>query len=310
MSNDQQGPDAGAESEPGYAEQAGYAQQPGYAQEQGYAQPQHTAQPQGYPQPQGYAQQPTYAQPTGYAQPGAYGQRPTSTDGFSITALVTGILGFGVIPIVFGILGLKRTRANGTSGRGLAIAGIVLGALVTLFWGLFIALVLIAGVGTATFDLGDTQSELSVGEPSAEPTAASEETSDETGVETGLTPLLDVAPLEVAGFATDGFVPQDALVAAGALESYTASYTDGTSVVEVFLTDWTTEAEGEAWATTQDAAFTPDQLVDQGDGGDEVAYRIYEVGDVTTIVATNYTAALTLRGPHDAVIAIYLDYPL
>lgn len=86
-----------------------------------------------YPQPGagypagGYAQAP-YA--SGQYQPPA----SSRTDGVSIAALITGILGTGVVAIVLGVLGLRRTKRNGTQGRGLAIAGLVLGGLGVLAW--------------------------------------------------------------------------------------------------------------------------------------------------------------------------------
>ena len=51
--------------------------------------------------------------------------------GLSIGALVTGILGMGVIPIVLGAIDLVRINngLSGSGGKGLDIAGIVLGAL-------------------------------------------------------------------------------------------------------------------------------------------------------------------------------------
>ena len=51
-------------------------------------------------------------------------------DGFSIAALVLGIapvLG-GILGIVFGAVALRRIRRTGQKGRGMAIAGIILGA--------------------------------------------------------------------------------------------------------------------------------------------------------------------------------------
>lgn len=79
-----------------------------------------------------YQPYPTYGQPgqqTAYQQ-GQYDQpqwRPT--DGFSIAALVTSLLGFNVVAIVLGIIGLNRTKNGAMSGRGMAIAGIVIGSL-------------------------------------------------------------------------------------------------------------------------------------------------------------------------------------
>ncbi len=51
--------------------------------------------------------------------------------GLSIAALVTGILSMGVIPIVLGSVDLVRINNGlaGARGKGLDIAGIVLGAL-------------------------------------------------------------------------------------------------------------------------------------------------------------------------------------
>ncbi|SKC37294.1 DUF4190 domain-containing protein [Krasilnikoviella flava] len=56
------------------------------------------------------------------------------TDGVSIAALVTGVLFLGVVPLVLGIVGLARVRRSGRPGAGLAVAGIVLGALSTVGW--------------------------------------------------------------------------------------------------------------------------------------------------------------------------------
>ena len=281
MSNDQQGPDAPNEPQPPL---------PGSLP--------------GYGEPVGYAQPAGYAEPVGYAQPGQYSPPPpTATDGLSIAALVTGILGLGVVPIVLGIFGLKRTKANGTSGRGFAIAGIVLGGIGIVVWVVAIAIGLLAFLGLNAAETDSTAGD-SVVAPTSESTSATEDTSG------SVTPLLDLAPLDVAGFTTEGFVPEFELVKQGALESYTASYTDGTSTVDAVLNDWPTEELGQAWAATQDAKFTPDQLTDSGEAGDGVVYRVYEVGDVTTVVATNYTAALTLTGPYDAVVALYQEFPL
>jgi hypothetical protein len=85
------------------------------------------------------AQSAAQVPPPDYGTPPPYGVRPP-TDGFSIAALVLGILPFtaGLLGIVFGILGLRRTAGGKRSGRGMAIAGIVLGSL----W--------LAGIGIAT----------------------------------------------------------------------------------------------------------------------------------------------------------------
>jgi hypothetical protein len=116
--------------------------------------------PAAYPYPPGYPQpgQPGYPQ-AGYPQPGqpVYGQAPGfpppgygpygygvpgyagpvyagSTNGLSVAALICGICGFlcgvpAILAIVFGCMGLSQTRQRGQSGRGMAIAGLVLGSL-------------------------------------------------------------------------------------------------------------------------------------------------------------------------------------
>lgn len=81
----------------------------------------------------------------GYQQPIVY---YVPTDGYSVAALVLGLLGFNVLAVIFGIVGLSRTADGRRSGRGMAIAGIVLGSLwfvglvllIVLFGGLFLAL--------------------------------------------------------------------------------------------------------------------------------------------------------------------------
>jgi len=62
-----------------------------------------------------------------------------SPSGLSIAALVTGILGMGIVPIILGAIDMSKIK-NGTSsakGKGFDIAGIVLGALGILIWIIF-----------------------------------------------------------------------------------------------------------------------------------------------------------------------------
>jgi hypothetical protein len=73
----------------------------------------------------------------GYPQPYSY-PKPSNTNGFAIASLVCSLLGIllaflgPVAGIVFGIVGLRQTEQRGESGRGLAIAGIVVGVVVLL----------------------------------------------------------------------------------------------------------------------------------------------------------------------------------
>jgi uncharacterized membrane protein YvbJ len=61
------------------------------------------------------------------------------TSGLSIAALVLGLLGIWPLAIIFGGIGISQTKpGRNVSGRGMAIAGLVLGILVGLLWiGLF-----------------------------------------------------------------------------------------------------------------------------------------------------------------------------
>jgi uncharacterized membrane protein YvbJ len=63
-------------------------------------------------------------------------QEPTPhTSGLSIAALVLGLLGVWPLAIIFGGIGISQTKpGRNVSGRGMAIAGLVLGIVVGLIW--------------------------------------------------------------------------------------------------------------------------------------------------------------------------------
>jgi hypothetical protein len=93
------------------------------------------ADPQGYPAghpgpyPQGYAAGHPGPYQQGYppygAVPGPYPD-PRSYDGFALAGFIFSLLG-GLLGIVFGIMGIRRTRDGRARGRGLAIAAVVIG---------------------------------------------------------------------------------------------------------------------------------------------------------------------------------------
>jgi prepilin-type processing-associated H-X9-DG protein len=75
---------------------------------------------------------PTYtAYPTGAAAQQRY--EPQQSNGFATASLISGILGFcipvlgGIVAIVLGIVGLTKTKDPRVGGKGMAIAGLVLG---------------------------------------------------------------------------------------------------------------------------------------------------------------------------------------
>lgn len=95
----------------------------------------------------------------GYPQPYGYPQ-PRNTNGFAIAALVCSLVGIllafigPVLGVVFGIVGLRQTARPGEAGRGLAIAGIVIGAVLLL-----LDVIAVISIGTHT---GSTSTGVSV----------------------------------------------------------------------------------------------------------------------------------------------------
>jgi hypothetical protein len=127
--------------------------------------PPYAAPPGWQPPPPPYAAAPDQAtvgwqSVGGYPQPYGY-PRPRNTNGFAIASLVCSIVGILLVVlgptlgIVFGIVGLKQTARLGESGRGLAIAGIVIGALVLL-------VDVLGLIGIATTHTGGTSGGVSV----------------------------------------------------------------------------------------------------------------------------------------------------
>lgn len=126
-------------SQPGQQPYPGVPQYPG-AQQYPSTQPYPYPGAQQYPgtQPYPYPQQYPYAPPqypnthvAQYGYPyGYYAQQQAGANGMAIASLILGICGFlCVTPYVglgLGIAALARIKATGQSGRGMAIAGIIL----------------------------------------------------------------------------------------------------------------------------------------------------------------------------------------
>ncbi|MGO8687118.1 MAG: DUF4190 domain-containing protein [Candidatus Dormibacteria bacterium] len=92
---------------------------------------------QGPPAPYGYAQPAyPYGGPPPYDQPFPYQQ---TGNGVALTSMVLGLVGvvlswlpifdfvFAVLAIVFGTLGISSADRRGGAGKGMAVAGVVLG---------------------------------------------------------------------------------------------------------------------------------------------------------------------------------------
>ncbi|MFE9565334.1 DUF4190 domain-containing protein [Streptomyces sp. NPDC006487] len=130
--------------QPGQTPAYGYPAEPDPA---GYGYP--TAQ-QPFQQP-GYQGYPGYAGYPGYPG-GGYPVYPPRSNGFGVTALVLGILSvvtcyfgllFGVPAVIFGVLGRGKAKRGEADNGGLALAGIITGAVGIAISCLFIAVVIL-----------------------------------------------------------------------------------------------------------------------------------------------------------------------
>lgn len=93
---------------------------------------------------------PVPVQPPGYGQPGtAWGPpQQAGTDGLAIASLVLGIVwvaGIGsILAVVFGHVARRRIRRTGQSGKGMALAGLILG-----YGGFAVAALIVAAIPVA-----------------------------------------------------------------------------------------------------------------------------------------------------------------
>lgn len=116
-----------------------YGQNPGGGQNNPYGQP---------AQPNPYGGGGGYNPPPGGGFPGGPVNEPPKTDGVSIAALITSFLCcLAPIGVILGFVGLSRTKGGRRKGRGLAIAGIIIGIIVSLAS---------AGIGAAIFIFADS----------------------------------------------------------------------------------------------------------------------------------------------------------
>lgn len=80
----------------------------------------------------------------------AWGAQPPAaplTNGLAIAALVLGILGFALLPVILGHVALRQTRARGEAGTGVAIVGLVLGYLALAVYAVLGILLVVGLVG-------------------------------------------------------------------------------------------------------------------------------------------------------------------
>ncbi|WP_018653056.1 DUF4190 domain-containing protein [Actinomadura flavalba] len=139
----------GREEQYGREQQGQFGQQP-YGQGQ---QPYGQQSPYGEQSPYaGGQQQPYYQQPQqGYGAAGGRGTNP-----LAIGSLVAGVVGLftcgiiSIVAVVLGHLGLGQINKSGQGGRGMAIAGLILGYLALIGWVIWWIIVLVSGARSGT----------------------------------------------------------------------------------------------------------------------------------------------------------------
>ncbi|MBO3745600.1 DUF4190 and DUF4352 domain-containing protein [Streptosporangiaceae bacterium NEAU-GS5] len=102
-----------------------------------------------------YQPQPAYS-PMGYGAPPA-----RKTNGLAVASLITGLTGFitcgltSIVAVVFGHVAMNQIRRDGSDGYGMALAGAILGWILTALWVVYWSLVF-AGVATGIGGIGAT----------------------------------------------------------------------------------------------------------------------------------------------------------
>ena len=85
--------------------------------------------------------QPVYPQPQG--APSQYSMQPQrQTSGSAVASLICGILGCvplitGLLAVILGVMGLRATKNPKYTGRGMAVAGLILGLISDFTIGIF-----------------------------------------------------------------------------------------------------------------------------------------------------------------------------
>ncbi|QJU55349.1 DUF4190 domain-containing protein [Herbiconiux sp. KACC 21604] len=97
-----------------------------------------------------YAGGPVPPMPTGPAAPQYYAPAPAKTNTLGIITLVLGVLGFGLVPVITGHIALNQIKRTHEDGRGITLAGLILGYVTLAGW-LAVALFWIAAAGIAIF---------------------------------------------------------------------------------------------------------------------------------------------------------------
>jgi Domain of unknown function (DUF4190) len=102
-----------------------------------------TAQPPNYPPRGGYGYLPDQ---------GGYGYQPVAgTNGMAIASFVCSLVGYScgvglILGVIFGFVALSQIKRSGQNGRGMAIAGIIIGAVPIV---IILGILIVAAIATA-----------------------------------------------------------------------------------------------------------------------------------------------------------------
>jgi hypothetical protein len=268
--------------------------------------------------PPGYPSLAPGGPPVAWAQP-SYGGAPRDggTDGFAVASLVVGILSGSLLAIIFGIVALGRIRRDGTGGRGLAIAGIVLGFL----W----PTVLIAAALPAILDGGSSASQSSAGDAVRSPGGTSSvqptpTTPGSLAPSPAGTPFIELAdlPKAVGDYRTPLVRAVDPAAREGALEGYRAAYTGPTGEVEIVARGWLSTEAADSWLRDWEAAAPRGASIERGDvlgaKGSTIGRSVLVRDDTAVghcaLAWRNQSTTLVLTGPCGGVSAIFDKYPI
>jgi hypothetical protein len=106
----------------------------------------------------------------GYQPPNYYGGPPgppvyqAKTNGLAITSMILGILGFftcgvtSILALIFGYVANGQIKRTGENGQGMALAGIILGWILTGLWILYWILVLAGAIASFGNSVGQSSS--------------------------------------------------------------------------------------------------------------------------------------------------------
>ncbi len=286
--------------QPAYGQPA-YGQQPPYGQTPYGQAPQYGQAP--------YGQPPQYGQ-TPYGQASGWASTP-KTDGLAIAALATsagallltgGVL--GIVGLILGIIALNRIRRTGANGRGLAIGGIVVGAI-----GMLIAA---AWIGLLVWGLSRVPADGWSSDPWDSTSGVPEQGAPG---DDDVMPAFTLPQELTAGTCLDAYPTSYDLSDTAAVDCASAH---GAEVYDVFTMDApvseSLDTEDPAWSDADthcyQVALGLDPALDDGDGwtdvwyphpsqwaaGEQTAYCVYSASSSEETLVGSFTAG-TLQGP-------------